>query len=177
MPYDLRQTTPANYGTSSDIFEHAEIDDGNDAERSEHFTFLAIIQTVMLIIQLAALRQRRYLLRLIRNSNLQDVIHHFTVHGDDESDDSDGATLGRGRRRRNLDPDRFPKVPSDEGRELMNSGTFGSNEQQGAVNVSRSQRSLARRLLDRELARCIYPKQKVNHRLLAQVSRSICSYY
>ncbi|KAK0723958.1 WD40-repeat-containing domain protein [Apiosordaria backusii] len=44
------------------------------------------------------------------------------------------------------DPDRFPKVPSEEGRKLMESGSFGSFDIH-----QRRPRGISRRLLDREL--------------------------
>jgi WD repeat-containing protein 23 len=51
------------------------------------------------------------------------------------------------RRRPPPDPNRFPKVPSDKGTELMNSGEFGSTER----TAVRHRKKLARRILDREL--------------------------
>ncbi|PTB70465.1 WD40 repeat-like protein [Trichoderma citrinoviride] len=44
------------------------------------------------------------------------------------------------------DPNRFPKVPSEEGRKLMGSGVFGVSE-----TDLRHKKTIARRLLDREL--------------------------
>lgn len=53
---------------------------------------------------------------------------------------------GSQRRREPPDPDRFPKVPSEEGRGLMDSGVFGSTDRRISP-----QKRLARRVLDREL--------------------------
>lgn len=53
--------------------------------------------------------------------------------------------------------DRFPTVPSEEGRQLMHSGIFGADD-----NVP--QRRLSRRVLDRELAADV----QQNH-IMAQV--------
>lgn len=54
---------------------------------------------------------------------------------------------GPRRRRQPPDPNRFPKVPSDKGTELMNSGAFGSTDR----SATRHRKKLARRILDREL--------------------------
>jgi len=93
---------------------------------------------------------------------------------DDEDEDAEFNPMwGRRRRRPTLDPDRFPKVPSDKGTELMNSGTFGSNEVQAISSGDRNgigkKKKLARRILDRELATESHAKQKANQRLMAQV--------
>jgi DDB1- and CUL4-associated factor 11 len=100
------------------------------------------------------------------------------AHDDDEFEVNDedgeyGPMRMRSRRRLPLDPNRFPKVPSDEGTELMNSGTFGSNEED-SINMSErgsmgKKKKLARRILDRELAIDSHAKQRLNQRLMAQV--------
>ncbi|ATY62656.1 WD repeat protein [Cordyceps militaris CM01] len=51
-------------------------------------------------------------------------------------------------RRPPKDPNRFPKVPSDEGRKLMQSGTFGSSNE--TIRQDGTKR-IARRMLEREL--------------------------
>ena len=120
-------------------------------------------------------------MRLLANSEIGRLFH-FAVDDDefeeglDDDDELDGDFnhLWRRRRKRTKpDSNRFPKVPSDKGTELMNSGTFGSNEVQtvktgDTKNISKKKK-LARRILDRELATEIYAKQKVNQRLMAQV--------
>jgi len=94
-----------------------------------------------------------------------------------EGDEIDGEFNLLWRRRRRTEPDsnRFPKVPSDKGTELMNSGAFGSNEVQtgktGDTNNISKRKKLARRILDRELAMESHAKQKLNHKLMAQVGR------
>ncbi|KUI73181.1 LEC14B protein [Cytospora mali] len=67
----------------------------------------------------------------------------------------------RRRRRNPPDPNRFPKVPSDKGTELMNSGAFGSTDR----TAIRQQKKLARRILDRELG---VGNQRVNQDAMAQ---------
>jgi WD repeat-containing protein 23 len=72
-----------------------------------------------------------------------------------EANDDEGLADwngGRIRRRPPPDPDRFPKVPSPEGRKLMDSGVFGSVEAVDGATLSRKRRkALARRILEREL--------------------------
>lgn len=64
-------------------------------------------------------------------------------------DDDDDDFFGRRRRRRHApDPNRFPKIPSDEGRALMDSGAFGSTDRR---LPTATRKHLARRILDREL--------------------------
>ncbi|KAJ8120487.1 hypothetical protein O1611_g10355 [Lasiodiplodia mahajangana] len=87
--------------------------------------------------------------------------------GDDDADDDDGGRWGtRLRRRPRPDKTRFPKVPSDKGRELMNSGTFG------AIDVSsplRKKKQLARRILDREMGIGDRSYRRMNQGVMAQV--------
>lgn len=60
----------------------------------------------------------------------------------------------------------------------MNSGTFGSNEAHVVTSNDRNsigkKKKLALRILDRELAIESPAKQKLNQRLMAQVSRQQC---
>ncbi|KAL6698487.1 WD40-repeat-containing domain protein [Trichoderma pleuroticola] len=57
-----------------------------------------------------------------------------------------GTGLGRGIPVAPKDPNRFPKVPSAEGRKLMESGVFGLSD-----TDLRTKKRIARRLLDREI--------------------------
>lgn len=67
---------------------------------------------------------------------------------------------------RRPDPNRFPKVPSEEGRKLMESGQFGTNPPAAGWRV---RKDMARRVLDRELG-ITNPSESIrNHKLLAQV--------
>lgn len=82
---------------------------------------------------------------------------------DDDDDDDDqyyGYGSRRTRRRRNQHVgDRYPKIPSEEGKKLMESGTFGTNDHcdHSACGLPYSQtamhkrRKLARRMFDREV--------------------------
>lgn len=90
-----------------------------------------------------------------------------------DEDGEYGPTWRRRRRKPPPDPNRFPIVPSDEGTELMNSGIFGSNEEDlVSMREERSilkKKKLARRILDRELATESFAKQRLNQKLMAQV--------
>lgn len=159
--------------------------DGNETEteRSEHYPEynLTLFQIIILIFRTAAARHRRQVMRLLANSEIGRLFHFAAdddefddeVDNDDELDGDFNHLWRRRRRRTRPDPNRFPKVPSDKGTELMSSGTFGSNEVQTVKtdetnNISKKKK-LARRILDRELATQSYAKQKVNQRLMAQV--------
>lgn len=102
---------------------------------------------------------QRQLLALFRGRDLGHILFH---EGDDDEDEDD--FFPRRRRRTPPDPNRFPKVPSDEGRELMNSGTFGSSDRK----MSR-RKQLARRVLDRELGLGDRTARKTNQDMMAQV--------
>lgn len=65
-----------------------------------------------------------------------------------------------------MDPNRFPKVPSDKGIELMNSGTFGASEIKPTI---RSKKRLARRILDREMGLGNTVDRHVNQSMMTQV--------
>lgn len=80
------------------------------------------------------------------------------------SEDDEGIYPGYGvrrsrRSRRRFEGDRYPKIPSDEGKKLMESGTFGTNDRcdHSACGLPFSQtsmrkrRKLARRMFDREM--------------------------
>ncbi|KAH7157883.1 WD40-repeat-containing domain protein [Dactylonectria estremocensis] len=86
---------------------------------------------------------RGQLVALMRNPELTNVLFQ-------EDADDDAAFLGwerTFRRRTPKDPNRFPKVPSEEGTKLMRSGAFGAND----YNVRTSQ-NLSQRMLEGEMA-------------------------
>ena len=155
-------------------------DDGGDEdtaqlERSEPYFIFTLIQTLLLIFRFEAARQRRQILRLLANSEIRRLFRFATDDDefddvDEDDDDFNSYLSGRRRRTERPDPDRFPKVPSDEGIELMNSGVFGSNEVLAVNSINHSRKKkLAMRILDRELATEGYAQQRVNQRLMAQV--------
>ncbi|KAI1500006.1 WD40 repeat-like protein [Biscogniauxia marginata] len=104
------------------------------------------------------LRTQTQVLGYLRRTNLGQILFHDDI--DDES-----LHFERARRRRTADPNRFPKVPSDKGRELMDSGTFGANEAATPINVKKQ---LARRILDRELGIGGSTVQRINQGVMAQ---------
>lgn len=148
-----------------------------NAQLRELYTTYTFIQNLLLILGFTVIRQRR-LMRLLRNSEVGRLFtfaQQDDFEEDDDDDDEDGGFIPRWRRRRRAppDPERFPKVPSVEGAELMNSGTFGSNEAQSITSNDRNsigkKKKLALRILERELAIDSPAKQKLNQRLMAQV--------
>ena len=108
---------------------------------------------------------------LLRNRNLR----HVLFDNEDEDDDEYGQDVDqflsfwRPRRSRPTpkDPDRFPKVPSEEGTKLMRSGVFGSND----YSPRRRKKQMLRRTLERELAIGNREQIKRNNDLIVQVRR------
>lgn len=114
-----------------------------------------------------AISQRVRVLRLLASSELGRLF--LRAAGDNDDDNFSHFGMRRRRRRQRPDPDRFPKVPSDKGAELMDSGDFGLNEIQSTNRITQKKR-LARKILDRELGVDSRPRQKANRQLMAQVS-------
>lgn len=94
---------------------------------------------------------------------------------DDDDDDDDGDYFPHGRgwhrrraaARRNLSPNRFPHIPNDSGRNLMQSGLFGSKDSR-IEKIGRRKQSVSERLLWRKLG--IEPRSTArrHNRLIAQ---------
>lgn len=127
---------------------------GTDTER------IAVQQRLInLISRRTGLLSRRQVLDFLRRSNLGHL-----VFGEGEEDDDEFA-FGFRRQRRRVGPERFPKVPSDKGRELMNSGTFGANDIRSPI---KSQKRIARRILDRELGIGTRAGRQINQGIMAQ---------
>ncbi|KAI5357589.1 Putative WD40/YVTN repeat-like-containing domain superfamily [Septoria linicola] len=87
---------------------------------------------------------------------------HAALEDDDEDDDDELQHYGSRRRRaarRSFAGDRYPPIPSEEGGELMQSGTFGNNDrclhsacgEPLNTETRRHKRKLAYRMLDREM--------------------------
>lgn len=70
--------------------------------------------------------------------------------GNEVQDDGFGSLANRRRRRAKGSKNRFPPVPSEEGRKLMDGGVFGSNEHYRDI-TRKSNTRLARKLMSREL--------------------------
>jgi WD repeat-containing protein 23 len=97
------------------------------------------------------------------------------LSGEDEEEEDEDDDFGFDRRMRGMRSSRrprvpveFEKVPSEEGRKLMLSGTFGGNER-GEDSFKRK-RKLASRLLRREMGLGSYGRQKARDGLLRHVS-------
>ena len=100
------------------------------------------------------------------------VQHAGTVRGvsaDDDDDDGYGG-LGSSRRRRpkHGSVNNSPKVPSEAGQKLMESGKFGDNDNYKR-NTLRKKTKLFRKLLNRELGVESGGRERTANRLLAQV--------
>ena len=113
--------------------------------------------------------QRVRILRLLASSELGRL---FMRAADDDDDDHHFLRL-RNRRAR-PDPNRFPKVPSEAGSQLMNFGNFGANEIR-SPGTTTQRKKLARRILDRELGIDTGAKRILNQRLMAQVVQKLLS--
>ncbi|KIH91285.1 WD repeat-containing protein 23 [Sporothrix brasiliensis 5110] len=109
---------------------------------------------------------RRQLNIMLQGETLHNVLLSVTDWGG--GFDIDAFTNSRRRRQQLRDPNRFPKVPSEEGRKLMDSGVFGSTERPRKVyptifdnmasdnhslhtKIEARRRPVSLRLLDREL--------------------------
>lgn len=135
--------------------EDEDEDDTAEASTSEDAARAAIQRRILALITGNGRRgqlTQHQVFSYLRRSNLGSLLF----------DDED---YGRRRRRRNQDPDRFPKVPSDMGRELMRSGTFGVTDLRSPFSA---QKSMARRILDRELGVRDTTGQRVNKGMMAQ---------
>ncbi|KAK4194306.1 WD40-repeat-containing domain protein [Triangularia verruculosa] len=95
----------------------------------------------------------RQILALLRGQDLTDLIF----------DDAEIDEMMYQRRSNRQDPDRFPKVPSEEGRKLMESGSFGSFDIR-----DRRHKDISRRILDRELGLGGKTEQLRNRGLMLQ---------
>lgn len=99
-----------------------------------------------------------------------------------EEDEEEEAYLGYGagrrsrRSRRTVVGDRYPKIPSEEGMKLMDSGTFGTNDRCDHRSCGepldpssqRKRRKLARRMLDREMGADLGGRRRALNALASQ---------
>lgn len=110
------------------------------------------------------------ILQLLGHAGLQRLFANHGASGVQAilTDDDDGTSgVGRRRRRRRTSGPKFPKVPSEQGKKLMSSGTFGSNEYYRDPLMKRKPR-LAMRLMQRELG-IDDARSKRTNRLMSQV--------
>ena len=85
---------------------------------------------------------------------------------DDDESEPDTGYGGVARKRRGRGRAAFQKVPSEEGKELMNTGIFGSNDR--AENTVKRKKKLAYRLMQRELGLGSSGRQRNATRLMRQ---------
>lgn len=126
-----------------------------------------IIFTRLTIYLALDMAQRVRILRLLASSELGRLFMRTA----DEDDDDEPHFFRRRNRRARPDPNRFPKVPSDRGTQLMNFGNFGASEVRSFKNITQKKK-LARRILDRELGIDIGARKILNQQLMAQVVQS-----
>ncbi|GAB1312265.1 WD40-repeat-containing domain protein [Madurella fahalii] len=132
--------------------QYHEEDEEEEEEEEDAGLSRRIIRLARGLIGRPYLTQSEFL-ALLRGQDVNPVFHG----------DSDGIhrlrfSVGRGANR-----NKFPKVPSDEGRKLMESGAFGTYDWR-----EHNRKGLARRLLDRELGLGGRSGQKINQGLMAQ---------
>ncbi|VUC36806.1 unnamed protein product [Clonostachys rosea] len=104
---------------------------------------------------------RTQILDFLRRSNLRAVTTTVNVSRNTP------WRFRRFRRSSSRDPNRFPKVPSDEGTRLMQSGQFGTTDIEYSWN-RRTNKSIQRRLLERELGLGSYDDRRRNNDLIKQ---------
>lgn len=131
-------------------------EDATTAQEAVRQGIIRLIQT-----RRTAMLSQHQILAYLRGSHLGGFL--FDNAEDDEMYAWGGP--GRHRRRRNADPSRFPKVPSEKGTELMNSGVFGATDLQEGI---RTRKRIARRILDREMGIGNNVYRRVNQGLMAQ---------
>lgn len=114
---------------------------------------------------------RNELLQLISQTGFRRIFYSpqgARGRGEDDNDDDDDSyhpgSRNRARARRPHVP--FPKIPSEEGRALMSSGTFGTNERLESTILPR--KKLARKILERELGSGSFGRQRNINRLVSQ---------
>lgn len=115
------------------------------------------------------------MMRLLGNAGLRRLFanHRGSESGalnaddDDEIEDGYGGLGPRRRRRPKGATKQFPPIPSEEGRQLMNSGTFGETEYYGDI-LRKCGSRMAQRLMIRELGTSIGSPVRSNG-LISQV--------
>ncbi|WZH48748.1 WD-repeat protein [Fusarium acuminatum] len=121
------------------------VEDGDEDEEDEVIEGEDGAQRLLDIVRTGArtgLLTRRQLVALMQNPDLTSVLFQ-----DNPGDDEEFLHWPYRRRRTPKDPNRFPKIPSEQGMKLMRSGVFGAND----YNF-RAKKRLATRMLERELA-------------------------
>ena len=111
----------------------------------------------------------RSVLRLLGHAAIRQILQTqgWRLSGFDDSDDELSAQgWGRRRRRPNQGQPQFETVPSDVGRDLMWSGTFGNNDR--LEDRVQRKKQLAYKVLNREIGLGNYGRQVALNRLIHQ---------
>lgn len=137
---------------------------GRDTQTA-HCTSLHTYQTLLTIYLLIAARAgswtRRDIEIFLQQPDIDDIMERLDGPGWQEFIVQEFDR--RVRRLQAKDPNRFPKVPSEEGTKLMYSGAFGAND-----HDRHPKRHIARRLLERELGLGSWQERKLNNNLITQ---------
>jgi WD repeat-containing protein 23 len=89
--------------------------------------------------------------------------------GDEDEDDEEFGFLRYSRRPRRSGAENLPKVPSDEGTELMRSGDFGDDPYYVDM-LKKRKKTLAAKIMWRELGVDVSGRQRLGVQSTAQVS-------
>lgn len=113
------------------------------------------------------------LLNLLASNGLRHILHYNGWRGgtlgDEDDDDEVFGFLRYSRKSRRSGAENLPKVPSDEGTELMRSGDFGENP--SYVDMLRKRKkTLAAKIMWRELGVDVSGRHRVAVQSTAQVS-------
>lgn len=105
----------------------------------------------------------RDLMLFLQHPDMDYILSRMEESDGEEYVTSEFNRIMHGTASRPRDPNRFPKVPSVEGTKLMYSGDFGANNHERFPN-----KSLSRRILERELSVGTWAERKLNKDLITQ---------
>lgn len=155
--------------------------DGGQGER--HLYSRAYLHGQCMMLVLIMLVTREQIMQLLGHAGLRQI---FADHGatrrraladDDDDSEPDTGYGGASRRpRRKRGSQAFEKVPSEVGRQLMEEGTFGTNDRDTYNHLNKRRKRLAYQVMQRELGQGGCGRQKSADNLAVQVcclSRSI----
>ncbi|KAI9701726.1 MAG: hypothetical protein M1820_006354 [Bogoriella megaspora] len=120
---------------------------------------------------------RSQILQLLGHAGLRQIFTNHSISrgsGGDDDDDDPSSTYGSARRvrRPGLGPSMYPKIPSEIGKDLMQSGKFGTNERpDGRERLERGvkrRKKMAYQTMMRELGLGGAGRQRYHNRLIAQ---------